>query len=83
MDESATTSSVFSLTSCWHWAATLVVLIIGWAVYLLWFAPPSEYDSEVPPGHYNPWFWMLGTVVVLAVVLIVENRKKCFSADQH
>ncbi len=83
MDELAAISSDMSFSRCWHWAVMLAVLVVGWAVYLLWFVPPSEYDSEVPPGQYNSWFWILGTVVVVAVAIFVENRKKCFPGAQN
>lgn len=83
MDKPPTASSGLSPNRCWHWAVTVTVLVVGWAVYLLWFVPPSEYDDVVQPGRYNSWSWILGTVVVVGVAIAVENRKKCFSGTSR
>ena len=83
MSEPPTASSALSLKRCWHWAVTLIVLVVGWGVYLLWFVPPSEYDDVAQPGQYNSWFWFLGTVMVVGAALVVENRKKCLRSARR
>lgn len=46
----------------------LVVPTADLAAYLLWFVPPSEYDSDIQPDQHDSWFWILGAVVVVHIV---------------